>query len=362
MTQDFDPNRDLVVVVMAGGSGTRFWPVSTEVKPKQFLRLFGERTMLQLTWDRLDGLVPPERVLVLTNQRFVATVAEQLPDLPAANIIGEPMPRDTSAAVALAAVLCKARFGDPVMAVLTADHLIQPVDAFQRTLLSAARGARESEALYTFGIVPTYASTGYGYLEAGERTGDDDGVEHFELLAFREKPDAQTAHAFITSGHHSWNSGMFVWNTRTIWGTLERLLPDHARRLAPLADADGTPEWDERLRAAFEPLPKISIDFGVMEKAELVRMVRAAFEWSDVGGWLALEQFHTSGPAGNRGRGQLHTLQATDNFVFSEDASETVALVGVRDLVVVRAGDRTLVAHRAAVESIKELVQLMKEK
>ncbi len=361
MTQDFDPNRDLVVVVMAGGSGTRFWPVSTEERPKQFLRLFGERTMLQMTWDRLAGLVPPERILVMTNQRFVATVAEQLPDLPAANIVGEPMHRDTSAAVALAAVICKARFGDPVMAVLTADHLIEPVKAFQDTVLSAARGARESGALYTFGIVPTYPSTGYGYLEAGEKTGDDGGVEHFELLAFREKPDAQTAHTFVTSGDHSWNSGMFVWSTHIIWGTIERLLPQHAQQLAPLAEADGTPGWEDALRDAFEPLPKISIDFGVMEKAEKVRMVRAKFEWSDVGGWLALEEFHKSGPAGNRGRGDMHTLQSFNNFVFSEDETETVALVGVRDLVVIRSGNRTLVAHRAAVESIKELVELMKE-
>ena len=354
-------NFDLVVVIMAGGSGTRFWPVSTDTKPKQFLRLFGQRTMLQLAWDRLQGLVPAERVLVLTNGRFTDLVADQLPDLPAANIIGEPMPRDTSGAIGLAAVISKARFGDPVMVVLTADHLIQPVDAFQATLLSAARGARESEALYTFGIVPAFPSTAYGYLKSGDKVLDDDGIEHFELCGFREKPDAQTARQFIMSGRHSWNSGMFVWNTRTIWGTFERLLPDHVRHLTPLMEADGTPGWEEALRTAFEPLPKISIDFGVMERAELVRMVRARFEWSDVGGWLALEQFHPPGPADNRGRGNMHCLQSTNNFVFSEDESETVALVGVRDLIVVRAEDRTLVVHRAAVESVKELVQLMKE-
>jgi len=357
----FDSGRDLVVVIMAGGSGTRFWPLSTESKPKQFLTLFGSDTMLQLTLKRLRGLVPPERVLVLTNARFVDLVAEQLPDLPRHNIVGEPMPRDTSGAIGLAAVLCRARFGDPVMAVLTADHLIQPVEAFQATLLSAARAARHSEALYTFGIVPTFPSTAYGYLEAGERLEDDEGVEHFELVGFREKPDAETARQFITSGRYSWNSGMFVWNTRTIWGAMQRLLPGHTRCLEPLADADGTPRWDAALRDAFEPLPKISIDFGVMEKAELVRMVRARFEWSDVGGWLALEQFHPVGPADNRGRGDMHCLQSTNNFVFAEDENETVALVGVRDLVVVRAEDRTLVVHRAAVESVKDLVNLMKE-
>ena len=359
---NFDPRNDLVVVIMAGGSGKRFWPLSTEAKPKQFLSLFGHDTMLQLTWKRLEGLVPPERVLVLTNGRFVDLVAEQLPQLPRQNIIGEPMPRDTSGAIGLAATLCQARFGDPVMAVLTADHLIRPVEAFQATLLSAARGARESAALYTFGVVPTFPSTAYGYLEAGDKVADDGGVEHFELCGFREKPDAQTARRFITSGRYSWNSGMFVWNTHTIWGAMERLLPEHTRHLEPLAEADGTRRWNAALYEAFEPLPKISIDFGVMEQAELVRMVRAEFEWSDVGGWLALEQFHAVGPADNRGRGQLHCLQSTNNFVFSEDENETIALVGVRDLVVVRAEDRTMVVHRAAVESVKDLVNLMKEK
>jgi len=359
---DFDPGRDLVVVIMAGGSGKRFWPLSTETRPKQFLTLFGQHTMLQLTWKRLEGLVPPERVLVLTNARFTDLVHEQLPQLPPQNIIGEPMPRDTSGAIGLAAVLCRTRFDNPVMAVLTADHLIQPVEAFQATLLSAAREARKSEALYTFGIVPAFPSTGYGYLEAGDRIVEDDGIEHFELVGFREKPNAETARKFITSGRYSWNSRMFVWNTHTIWGAMDRLLPTHTSHLGPLADADGTARWRDALRTAFEPLPKISIDFGVMEKAEQVRMVRAQFEWSDVGGWLALEQFHPVGPADNRGRGQMHCLQSTNNFVFSEDPDETVALVGVRDLVVVRSEDRTLVVHRAAVESVKDLVTLMTEK
>ena len=359
MSTDFDPSRDLVVVIMAGGSGTRFWPLSTDTKPKQFLRLFGDRTMLQLTWDRLVGLVPPERVLVLTNARFSDLVAEQLPELPAENIVGEPLPRDTAGAIGLAAVICRARFGDPVMSVLTADHLIQPVADFQATLLSAARAARQGEALYTFGIVPTFASTAYGYLEAGEMVLDDDGIEHFELRAFREKPDANIAHLFVTSGRHSWNSGMFVWNTRTIWGAIERLLPVHARLLRPLQAADRTDRWTEALTRAFEPMPKISIDFGVMEKAEQVRMVRARFEWSDVGGWLALEQFHPMGPADNRGRGRMHCLQSTNNFVFCDDDDESIALGGVRDLIVVRSEGRTLVCHRAAVESVKDAVKLM---
>jgi len=351
---------DLAVVIMAGGSGTRFWPMSTDERPKQFLTLFGHRSMLQQAYDRVEDLVLPERVLVLTNSRFTALVAEQLPELPAANIIGEPVPRDTAGAVALAAVLCRARFGDPVMAVLTADHRIKPRQAFHAAVHSAARGARDSGALYTFGIAPAYPATGYGYLEAGERLDGDGAVEHFELLRFCEKPDRATAEQFLETGRFSWNSGMFVWTTAAIWDAIVAFLPEHAAHLAPLAEADGTDHWDYVLRAAFVPLPKISIDFGVMEKAAAVRMVRARFEWSDVGGWLALEEFLDSDDFGNAARGELHIMDASRNLVFCEDPAETVALVGVDDLVVVRCGTRTLVTRRETAEQIKVLVQRMR--
>jgi len=362
MNDSFDPHRELAAVIMAGGSGTRFWPLSLPSRPKQFLTLFGERTMLQHTRDRLEGLVPPEHILVLTNARYVGLVREQLPDLPPQNVIGEPVARDTAAAVALAAAVCSGRFGDPVMAVLTADHLIRPVEVFQQTLVSAARAAREGEALYTFGIAPDFPSTGYGYLEAGERLERGDGVAHFRLAAFREKPDLETARRFMDSGHHSWNSGMFVWRTSVIGAAIRRFLPDHARRIEPLSRSDRTPAWEDELLAAFEPLEKISIDFGVMEKAQDVRMVRAAFQWSDVGGWLALEQFHEPDGEGNRGSGRIRSLDAGGNSVFCENPEETVALVGVRDLVVVRSGKRTLVTHRDSTEKIKQLVEQMKER
>ncbi len=361
MNPTFDPRHDLAVVIMAGGSGTRFWPLSTDTRPKQFLVLFGDRSMIQLTWDRVIGLVPRERVFVLTNARYVPLVREQLPDLPVDNIIGEPMARDTAGAVALATAICRGRFGDPVMTVLTADHLIQPTERFHDTLLSAARGARESGALYTFGIAPSFPATGYGYLEAGEAVGEGERADHFELEGFREKPDLATAREFLKSRRYAWNSGMFVWNTSAIHDALRRFLPAHAGIVETLAEADLTPDWEAALEAAFEPLPKISIDYGVMEKADRVRMVRATFEWSDVGDWLALETFHEPDGEGNRGSGRIRPLSASTNAVFCEDPDETVALVGVRDLIVVRAGGRTLVAHRTATEAVKDLVNRLRE-
>lgn len=351
---------DLTVVIMAGGAGTRFWPLSIEARPKQFLNLFGERTLIQMSRDRVADMVPPERVLVLTNARFVPLVREQLPEIPERNVIGEPLRRDTAAAVALAALLCRARFGDGAMAVLTADHLIEPAALFQRTLSSAvdavssADGAR---ALYTFGIRPTYPATGYGYLQRGERLADGDGIEHFRLRRFVEKPDLETARSYVSSGDYFWNSGMFVWTAGAILAELRAHLPDHLEHLEPAIAQDGGPGFDEALARAFEPLRPISVDFGVMEKAAEVRCVASAFDWSDVGGWLALEELLEHDGAGNRHRGRLFTRDAGGNLVFCEERDEAVALVGVKDLVVVRSGNRTLVVHRDHTEQVKQLVK-----
>lgn len=353
---------DLVAVLMAGGAGTRFWPLSTEGKPKQFLDLFGDRTLVQKSLDRVSNLVPPERVLVLTNAAFLSIVKEQLPEIPVENIIGEPMRRDTAAAVGLAAVLCRIRFGNPVMAVLTADHLIEPIALFQKTLVSAARGAADNDALYTFGIKPTYPATGYGYLERGMQIANDDGIEHFQLMRFKEKPALKTARQYIESGRFYWNSGMFVWTTNAILREIEVHLPNHARAFSRAAAFDRTPQWDHVLKAAFESLHPVSIDFGVMEKAQNVCCVASRFSWTDVGGWLALRGHLPEDEAGNCCRGKAMTLDAIDNLVFCEDPKETTVLIGVKDLVIVRAGSRTLIIHKDRTEDLKKLVQAMENK
>ena len=348
---------DLAVVIMAGGAGTRFWPVSTESRPKQFLDLFGGRTMLQRSFDRAAGLTSPERILVLTNASFAALVREQLPELPARNVIGEPMRRDTAAAVVLAACLVRRRFGDPVMAVFTADHLIEPAEEFRRSVRSASSAAAISPgALYTFGIAPEFPATGYGYLERGRELLDDQGIRHFQLQRFKEKPDRVTAERYIESGRFYWNSGMFVWSVDAILEEAERQIPEHARLLAAVAREDGSPRWEEALRRGFEPLRRVSIDYGVMEGAKDVRCVEGRFSWSDVGGWLALEQYLGRDGTGNASRGRLKALDASSNIVFCENPREVVALVGVEGLVVVRSGDRTLVVPRDRAEEVKELV------
>lgn len=348
---------DVVAIIMAGGAGTRFWPLSTEAKPKQFLHLFDDRSLLQKSFDRISGLVPPHRIVVLTNAAFVPLVHEQLPEIPDENIIGEPMRRDTAAAVALGAALCRKRYGNPVIITLTADHIIEPLPLFHRTILSAAHHARISGALYTFGIKPSYPATGYGYLELGDKVARDDDIEHFVLVRFKEKPNLETARRYLASNGFCWNSGMFVWTAEAILQELEAHLPEHLNRLSHACDLDGTPQWTEALKAGFEPLQVISIDFAVMEKARDVRCVLSNFFWTDVGGWLALRDFLPSDADGNRYRGKIAVLDAVDNLVFADDPDEDVMLIGVRDLVVVRTGRKTLIIHKDHAESVKKLLQ-----
>jgi len=350
---------DIVVVIMAGGVGTRFWPLSTEERPKQFLNFFGDRSLLQKSYDRICGLVPPERVMVLTNTAFVSKIWEQLPEIPRENVIGEPMRRDTAAAIALAAALCRKRFGNPIMVILTADHVIEPVSLFQKTLLSAISGAAERGGLYTFGIEPTYPATGYGYLERGEKISSDGGIDHFHLLRFKEKPDVQIAREYIESGRFYWNSGMFVWSTDVILKELDTHLPSHFETLTRAADYDKTPQWYDALKDAFESIPRVSIDFGVMEKADNVCCVASMFSWDDVGGWLSLENYLPKDKRGNCSRGNVMTLDAKNNVIFCEDPQDTVMLVGVEDLVVVRAGGGILVVHKDQTEDVKKLVEQM---
>ncbi|MFO8058096.1 MAG: sugar phosphate nucleotidyltransferase [bacterium] len=354
-------SENLVVVIMAGGAGTRFWPLSTEELPKQFLSLLGDKSLLRMSYERAASLVPPERVLVLTNRRFTGLVKEQLPELPASNVIGEPERKDTAAAVALAAAIARHRFGNPVILTLTADHLIEPLKEFQKALLSAARAAEETGALYTFGIMPSYPATGYGYLKRGESLLQEEGVRHFRLQTFKEKPDPETASEYVASGDYYWNSGMFAWSAEAVIKEIETHLPEHARELLSIAAHEDTPEWDELLARAFAALSPVSVDFGVMEKAAEVRCVESNFSWSDVGGWAALADHLPADEAGNCCRGEVLTLDAEGNLVFCEDGSETVLLVGVSDLVIVRAGDKTLVAKKDRAEELKKLVEGMKK-
>ncbi|MCZ7662110.1 MAG: sugar phosphate nucleotidyltransferase [Thermoleophilia bacterium] len=361
MTSGQAPAAALVVLIMAGGAGTRFWPASTHSRPKQLLRLIGKRSLLQQSFDRARLLAAPERILVLTSEELVEAVRAQLPEVPGDNVVGEPLRRDTAAAVCLGALLCRRRFGDCVMAVLTADHRIEPGDDFARVLHSAARVVESDPVLYTVGIPPTYPATGFGYLKRGVLALDDDGLLHYELQGFREKPDAATAAAYVASGKYLWNSGMFVWRVSAILGEYDRHLPGHLEALAEATTVEVGSIGRQALRAAFEGLSAVSVDYAIMEKAARVRTVEATFSWCDLGGWLAMEEFLGDDGGGNRVRGRVAAVDSSGNLVFNEDDDELVALLGVKDLVVVRAGHRTLVADRSRVEDLKALVRRIED-
>lgn len=329
--------QDMVSVIMAGGAGTRFWPVSTQARPKQFLTLVGDTSLLQESYARVRPLTGPERTLVFTHADYVEQVRQQLPELPAENVIGEPSRRDTAAVNALAALMVQKRFGNPVMAILTADHWIRPLEVFQDALQAAAREAASDRCLVTMGIRPTYPATCYGYLELGDGN---------QVNRFVEKPDLATARGYVESGKYLWNSGMFCWQVDTILAEFERNLPAH------LATLRSTPDLAE----AFQNLEKISVDYAILEKAPDVRYLAPTFDWTDLGGWLALEPFMDKVEE-NFHRGRLVSHEAARNTVFCEDPDELVALLGVDDLIVVRTGKTTLVLNREKTEQVKKLLE-----
>jgi mannose-1-phosphate guanylyltransferase len=357
-----DEELNLVAIIIAGGAGKRFWPLSTEEKPKQFLNLFGDRSLLQKSYDRISGIVKPERILILTHIDFVKLVKEQLPHLPDENIIGEPFRRDTAAAITLAALLCKKRFKGSVMAILTADHIIEPVQSFLKTLISAAKKAAKENVLYTLGIKPAYPATGYGYLELGDTIHIDNEIKHYKLLRFKEKPSLNEAKKYLESGNFYWNSGMFIFSAETIIQEIKIHLPEHFEILSLAMEKEGTSKWQKSLYNAFSSITPISIDYGVMEKAKDIRTVISNFYWIDVGGWLALGDFLKTDEKGNASKGHISVYNADNNIVFSEDKEEMIALVGVKDLVIVRAGKKTLVVRKDKTEDIKKLVARMEDK
>jgi mannose-1-phosphate guanylyltransferase len=347
----------LHTVVMAGGSGTRFWPKSRRNQPKQLLRLFGEATMLQQTVARTAPLVPPERTLIITGADQAEAVGAQLPDLPASNVIAEPCPRDTAPCVGLAALLVAKKDPQGTMIVMPADHVIQPNEAFHRTVSAAIRLIDEDpSALVTFGIKPTRPETGYGYIERGESLGEIEGIAVHRVRQFREKPNRTTAEEFLAAGRFAWNSGIFVWRARTILDAIKEHRPALFSGLSRIAEALGTPAEAETIAREFPKLERVPIDRAVMERAANVLVLEVVYDWSDVGDWRALATLIPKDPHGNTTQGNV-ALHATRNSIVVSDDGGLIATLGVEDLVIIQAGGATLVAHRDQLDHLKSLVE-----
>ena len=345
----------IYALILAGGSGERFWPLSRRARPKQLLQLIAERALLAETVARLDGLVPLQQILILTNVEQADAVRALLRDFPSENILVEPAKRDTAAAVALGAGWVVARDHRATMLVLPADHLIINRAAFHDTVNLAADAVAQTGELVVIGIKPTWPCPGYGYIEQGEavrlQNGADKGAVH-RVVRFREKPDVDLAESFLRKGNFRWNAGMFVWTVPTVLSEFNRHAPELAHFISQL-HAPG--KFERVLRESFPKLPRISFDYAIMEKADRVLVVEASFDWEDIGSWQAVASYFKHDNDGNAANCPVTALYSSNNIIFAEDGT-TVALLGVHDLIVVRTADATLICHRHDAERIKNLV------
>ena len=276
---------NLFAVIMAGGIGARFWPRSKKQSPKQLLKIGGGRTMIQETVQRINGLVPKENILIVTNEIQKPGIVEQLPDIPIENILIEPFGRNTAACIGLASIIIQKRSPDAITFIMPADHIIKDSDKFLETLKTAAKFSSENQALVTIGIQPTRPETGYGYIQIDEDSGKDNV---YKVLTFAEKPNYATAVNFIKSGDFFWNSGMFIWKIDTILEEIKILMPDLFEGLIKIKEQLNNPDFQNILSEVYGHLKSISIDYGIMEKSDKVFLVKGQFSWSDVGSWEAV--------------------------------------------------------------------------
>ena len=350
----------LHAVIMAGGSGTRFWPASRQSKPKQLLRMAGERTMLQATFDRLSGLVSPEQVLVLTNAQISGAVAEQLPDLPTEHIVGEPCKRDTAPCIGVAASLIAAADPDGMMIVMPSDHMIQPIAEFHRTVRAGAQLVQQDPSrIVTFGIRPNYPAESFGYIQRGEAITDVD-VPSYRVSQFREKPDRQTAQVYLDSGEYYWNSGIFLWRAATILKAIEQNEPEMFELIHDIAAAIGRADFSARFEEKYTQIRGKSIDYAVMEHYTNVAVVETTFRWDDVGSWQAMARLVDPDQRGNAVSGPYLAIDST-GMIVRTDADHLVVTIGTKDMIVVHTADATLVAPTSEEERVREVVQQLTE-
>ncbi|MEO1525574.1 MAG: mannose-1-phosphate guanylyltransferase [Planctomycetota bacterium] len=351
----------LHAVIMAGGSGTRFWPASRTLHPKQLLSLSGDQSMIQATSHRLSGLVPAERQLIVTNQALVEPIAAQLPQVPAKNLVGEPAKRDTAPCVGLAAALVLHEDPDAIMAVMPSDHVISTPEQFCAAI-SAGHDlvVQDPSRIVTFGIKPSYPAESFGYIQRGASLPGGTEVSAFEVSQFREKPDAKTAAEYVASGDFYWNGGIFLWSARTILDAIQSRQPEMHERIVAIAESIGTEDYPSVLEREFCAINGTSIDYAVMESYPNVVVIEAPFSWDDVGSWQSLSRLHEPDESGNTVVGEHVGIDTQGSIIFGSP-DHTIVTIGVEDLIVVQTKDATLVAPKAAEERVREAVARLKE-
>lgn len=348
-------------VIMAGGGGTRLWPLSRKSSPKQMLKLFGERTLFQIAVDRLDGIFPPDHIFVVTVADQAEALQKEVPEIPAGNYLIEPMPRGTASVVAMAAAVLHKRDPESVMAVLTADHFIQNIKGFQQILLSAAKIGQQ-DYLVTLGIPPTFAATGYGYIERGEELTGAEPEDAYRVLAFKEKPDEETAKKFLSSGRYSWNSGMFVWKTRVILDEFKAYMPDLFHTIQTLDKDLGVDHSTPDFNRNWGEIHPETIDYGIMERSARTAVLLAGeLGWNDVGSWDSIFDVLPGDEDGNIIlNANAIDLNTQGTLICSNQPDRLVVALGMKDVIIVDTKDAVLVCPRYESQRVKDLVAFLK--
>ncbi len=345
----------ITAVIMAGGKGERFWPKSRTSHPKQFLSLTGDgETMIQKTVKRISPIVQAEDVFIVTNAEYKNLVREQLPDIPEENILAEPYARNTAPCIAFASAVIKRRYENAVMLVLPSDHLIKYENIYTRTLCNAIVKATEGSNLVTIGITPSYAETGYGYINFGEESGNAYKVEKFV-----EKPDLRTAKKYLSSGKYLWNSGMFVWQTSAIEECFRKFMPEVYTGSQKIGESFGTESFETVLEREYKAFPPESIDFGIMEKASDIYTIPGSFGWDDVGSWLAVERINETDDNRNYIEGDVIAENCRRTTICG--GKRLIAAVGTEDIVIVDTDDAVLVCSKNNTQDVKKIITRLKE-
>jgi mannose-1-phosphate guanylyltransferase len=348
-------------VIMAGGYGERFWPMSRREKPKQLLPIVGDRTMIQQTAARLETIVDYSRMMVVTNREQAPVVHKQLPRVK--NVVAEPIGRNTAPCIGLAAAIIGKRDPDAVMAVLPADSYVRDVQRYRRVVSDALDLAGRENVLVTIGIQPTFPHTGFGYVQVGDAfsvQGSGLSTEFWRARRFVEKPDLETAKEFFASGEYRWNAGMFVWSLRAVVEAFRKYAPDVWAGCERIQQAVGTKSFSRVMAREYRGMEKISVDYAIMERADNVVVANGDFDWDDVGDWLAVERHFAKDANGNVARGEFVGLNASNCVVVSTD-KHLVAAVGANDLVIVHTPDATLVCHKSEAQKVRDLVKRLAE-
>lgn len=347
------------IVMIAGGRGQRFWPKSTETMPKQFHKIVSDKTMIQETFYRVYPEIDLENIFIVAGDGLIPVIIDQLPMIQKQNLIAEPVGKNTAPAIGLAAVYLYKRDPDAVMAVLTADHIVEPREEFLKALRTAARAA-ETGHLVTFGITPDRPATEYGYIEIGDRIQGDFALDVYSVKMFREKPTCELARKFIESGTFLWNSGLFAFRVKTILDAMKRHMPSLYTGLMRIYESIGTKHERSVKIDEFEKFENISIDYGVMEKSGNIVCVRPEFLWDDVGSWGALFRHREKDHDGNIVQGNTVMVDSNDNIVLGE-ANSIISLIGMHNVIVVKEKDKVLICHRSQDQKIKDALKAMSE-